>query len=237
MSRGVNGQDIYVDDHDRLAFLEGLKRVVANASAEILAYCLMGNHFHLAIKVSSIPLSVIMQRLETSYCMLFNYRHKRTGHLFQARYNAKICLTEAYLRTVIQYIVMNPVRAGFVSKPEDWPWSSLAGKPLTEAVQEDLQNFDPWANEPDETLDLLRRETRPSRSLDELASIISPQTGVKPAVLRSNDRRRFVTDAKRLFSRAAMREGYKSTVIADWLNVAKSAITRYTRENTRTQKA
>jgi len=237
MARGVNGQDIYVDDHDRLAFLAGLEKVRAIASAEILAYCLMGNHFHFAIKVAAVPLSEIMQRLETSYCLQFNHRHNRTGHLFQARYNAKICLTESYLRTVIQYIVMNPVRAGLVSKPEDWPWSSLAGKPLTDAIHQDLENFDPWATEPDTKIDMLRREAFPTRSLEDLAAMIVQQAGVKPADLKSGDRKRFITNAKRLFAQVALKEGHKSTAIAVWLNVANSAITRYTLENNRNQKA
>lgn len=226
-SRGVNRQNIFVDDQDRRAFLERLNAVCAEASAVLLAYCLMGNHFHFAIKVSAVPLSVIMQRLETSYCLQFNYRHSRTGHLFQARYKSKICLTEAYLRTLIQYIVMNPVRAGLVSKPEDWPWSSLGGKPMTEAIQDDLNDFDPWANEPDENVYLLRREEIPARSLEEIASLIAPEAGVDLFVLRSVGRSRLVVRAKRMFALAALKDGHKGIAIARWLNVDAAAVSRY----------
>ncbi len=237
MSRGVNGQNIFVDDRDRESFLDRLENTRSNASADILAYCLMGNHFHIAIKVGTVPLSEIMQRLETSYCLLFNHRHERTGHLFQARYTAKICLNEAYLRTVVQYIVMNPVRAGLVSKPEDWPWSSLAGKPLTEAVQHDLENFDPWANDLVKDMDLHRRDYIPQRTLNEIGEFISAQTAVELAVLRSDERRRTVVCAKSMLVQAALKEGHKPTDIARWLHSANSSVSRYARSNTGIWKA
>src|SRR6185503_15252840 len=93
-------------------------------SCTILAYCLMGNHFHLAMRVGNIPLSRIMHRMLTTYAMAFNFRHDRTGHLFQARYKAILCLDDAYLLGLVRYIHLNPVRAGLVPKPENWPWSS-----------------------------------------------------------------------------------------------------------------
>lgn len=232
-SRGVNRQSIFADDQDRRAFLEGLKKVCDDASADLLAYCLMGNHFHFSIKVGAVPLSVIMQRLETSYCLRFNYRHARTGHLFQARYKSRICLTEAYLRTVIQYIVMNPVRAGLASKPEDWPWSSLGGKPMTEAIQDDLNDFDPWADEPDGKVDLLRRAGIPALSLEEIAAL----TGVDPIVLRSVDKSRPVVHAKRLFALAALKDGHSGNAVARWLKVDAAAVSRYRRSKIANRKA
>lgn len=236
-SRGVNRQNIFVDDQDRRSFLDRLRIVCADAAADLLAYCLMGNHFHFAIKVGAVPLSVIMQRLETSYCLQFNYRHARTGHLFQARYRSKICLTEPYLRTVVQYIVMNPVRAGLVSKPEDWPWSSLGGKPMTESLQDDLEHFDPWANEPDEKVDLLRREGIPIRSLEDIAALTAPQAGVDPIALRAVDKSRSVVRAKRLFALTALKDGHKGNAIARWLNVDAAAVSRYRRSKIAIRKA
>lgn len=225
-SKGVNGQHIFIDDQDRETFLRILKKNIADASAELIAYCLMGNHYHLAIKVGSIPLSKMMQRILSSYALLFNRRHERTGHLFQARFEAKNCLNERYLRTLIPYIIMNPVRAGLVERPQDWPWSSLLNEPLTDEVLAELAQFDPWENDHD-TLNLLRREGLPAKSFEEIAEIISAQTHIACSVLRSRNRRRCVTKAKRLFSQAALKEGHKSTAIARWLNLANSAITRY----------
>ncbi|MCR4295507.1 MAG: transposase, partial [Elusimicrobia bacterium] len=120
MAKGVDGRAIYTDDADRIGFLKSLNRIVNESGASVLAYCLMGNHFHLAIKVGAVPLSSVLQRILTSHALTFNIRHDRTGHLFQARYRSNLCLTDAYLTALIRYIHMNPVRAGLVSRPEDW---------------------------------------------------------------------------------------------------------------------
>ncbi len=90
----------------------------------IYAYCLMPNHFHLALKVSAVPLGSLMQRILTGYSITFNHRHDRTGHLFQARYKSIPCLEDRYLLSLINYIQMNPVRAGLVKSAADWSWSS-----------------------------------------------------------------------------------------------------------------
>lgn len=230
MSRGVVAGDIFIDDADRREFLAALKRICTTASAEILAYCLMGNHYHLAIMVSNVPLAVIMQRLLTGYARTFNRRHARVGHLFQARYEAKICLDETYLARVIPYIVMNPVRAGLVSKPEDWPWSSLQGKPLTGNYERELADFDPWEKET--TVSLLRADPAPSRTLGAIGAEVASQSALQITELRMDDRRRSVIAAKRRFTQTAWREGHKAAEIAKWLNVGKSSVGRYLRDNT-----
>lgn len=237
MDRGVNRQNIFIDDRDRETFLSLLRQGCADASAELLAYCLMGNHFHLAVKVSAVPLAEIMQRLLTAYARIFNHRHERTGHLFEGRYTAKPCLTERYLRTVIAYIIMNPVQAGLVSRPEDWPWSSLLDEPLTPEILAELENFDPWAKEGGSDFDLHRREAPVKIGLDELGERICPMAGVSLEILRADDRRRFVTDAKRLFTKVALTQGHKVTAIARWLDVDASRVTRYARSNTANRKA
>jgi REP element-mobilizing transposase RayT len=76
MARGVNGGAIFIEDRDREEFLADLKRVADQAGAEVIAYCLMGNHFHLAIKVGAIPLRAVMQRLLTGYVLRFNARQR-----------------------------------------------------------------------------------------------------------------------------------------------------------------
>jgi len=76
-----------------------------------------------------------VQRLNGDYAQWWNWRHKRVGHVFQGRFNAQVVQDEAYLWNVCRYIVLNPVRAGMVRSPEQWPWSSyratagLAGPP------------------------------------------------------------------------------------------------------------
>ena len=83
----------------------------------------MTNHIHLAIQVGDIPLSRGMQNLSFRYTRWINWREKKTGHLFQGRYKAVLVDGDRYLLELIRYIHLNPVRAGMVEAPEDYPWS------------------------------------------------------------------------------------------------------------------
>jgi REP element-mobilizing transposase RayT len=230
MARGVDGRDIYMDDHDRLRFLDGMRRIERETSAEIIAYCLMGNHFHLAIKVAIVPLSFIMQRMESGYCSGFNRRHGRTGHLFQARYKAFICLTDRYFAGLIPYIHMNPVRAGLVASPQDWPWSSY--KPTTHGEVVDPE-FNPW---PEGTLDidLTRSPIAEPADLDAIGAAAASSAGVSSALLRGSCRKRGVVAARRQFVGEVIRLGGTQVAAAKWLNSTRSSVSRYARENTAT---
>jgi REP element-mobilizing transposase RayT len=229
MARGVDGRNIFVDDHDRAAFLDGMRIIAREASAEIIAYCLMGNHFHLAVKVGAVPLSAFMQRLLTAYCMRFNRRHNRTGHLFQARYRALLCLDDDYLARLIRYIHLNPVRAGFVSSPGDWHWSSF--KPA-QADADGYSDFDPWANSVSRDIDMSRSPIAGKVDLEVIGSAVASRSGLDPDALRSDSRHRTVVAAKRLFVGEAFRVGYTLKSVAKWLNTSRSSVSRYARENT-----
>ena len=113
-----------MDTADRQEFLLSLSRARASVGFQVLAYCLMPNHFHLLLRVGNVPLPRIMQGLLTGYATRFNLRQGKTGHLFQSRYKAILCTDDSYLLTLVRYIHQNPVRAGFVADPSDWPWSS-----------------------------------------------------------------------------------------------------------------
>jgi REP element-mobilizing transposase RayT len=123
-ARGVRRSRIYLDDRDRRRFLLTLADVADRYDLRCHAYCQMTNHYHLAITTADANLSRAMHQLNGDYAQWWNWRHERTGHVFQARFNAQIVQDERYLATVCRYIVLNPVRAGMVNRPEDWPWSS-----------------------------------------------------------------------------------------------------------------
>lgn len=88
------------------------------------AYCLMSNHYHLLIETPDGNLSMGMRQLNGVYTQRFNKRHGRTGHIFQGRFKAILVQKESYLLELCRYVVLNPVRAGLVSYPEEWKWSS-----------------------------------------------------------------------------------------------------------------
>lgn len=86
--------------------------------------CVLPNHIHLALQVGDIPLSGIMQSLVGRYTRWVNWRKRRAGHLFQGRYKAIMVDADAYLTELVRYIHLNPVRAGMVGDPGEYPWSS-----------------------------------------------------------------------------------------------------------------
>lgn len=84
----------------------------------------MSNHYHLVIETPEGNLSKGMRQLNGVYTQRFNRYHGRSGHVFQGRYKSILVDRDTYLLEVSRYVVLNPVRAGMVRWPEQWPWSS-----------------------------------------------------------------------------------------------------------------
>src|SRR3954467_277161 len=129
MNRGDRRQDIFRDASDRTLFLETLGRTCAKTDWQLHAWCLMSNHFHLVIETPRANLVAGMKWLLGTYTMRFNRRHHYNGHLFGGRYKAQLIDDSApgYLRTAVDYVHLNPARAGLVKeeqKLDSYPWSS-----------------------------------------------------------------------------------------------------------------
>jgi len=130
-NRGNDKKDIFKDDQDRETFLKILALVNKRYHWLCHAYCLMDNHYHLMIETPDGNLSLGMRQLNGVYTQARNKRRNKTGHLFQGRYKAILIQKDTHLLEVCRYVVLNPVRAKMVEKPEDWKWSSFratAGK-------------------------------------------------------------------------------------------------------------
>ena len=84
----------------------------------------MKNHFHLLVQVGNIPLSEVMHNLTFRYSQKINRKYMTTGHLFQGRYKAILVQDGLYFTRLLRYIHRNPIRAGIVSHPGDYSWSS-----------------------------------------------------------------------------------------------------------------
>lgn len=204
----------------------------------MLAYCLMDNHFHLAIKVAEIPLSKIMHRILTSYAMTFNLRHDRDGHLFQARYKAITCIDERYLLRLVDYIHNNPVRAGIVGIRETWPWSSAA--PYRDQRRNGLvdpsvlpaylgftaddaggDGFDPWNQEQPI---LIRPEPSESGKIESLAIECARELKIELDAFRSKRRDHAHVRARRRLVAEGFRQGIRTAEIARWLGCTPAAV-------------
>lgn len=126
-SRGNDKKRIYRDEEDRALFLSILHSVNQKYNWRCHAYCLMDNHYHLVIETPDGNLSKGMRQLNGVYTQACNKRHNRVGHIFQGRYKAIVIDKESHLLEVCRYVVLNPVRAHAVKKPEQWKWSSYRG--------------------------------------------------------------------------------------------------------------
>lgn len=124
MLRGNNGRDIFFMDEDRCRMCLLLQQTAERFGHIIEAYCFMTNHIHLAIRVAEINLSKFMHYLAFRYARYINRKYKRVGHLFQGRFLSVLVDDIDYLKELIRYIHLNPVRAKIVSNPENYLWSS-----------------------------------------------------------------------------------------------------------------
>lgn len=125
-ARGNRRAQIFMDEKDRDAFFNILAEVNRRFDIRCHTYCLMGNHYHLLLETPRGNLSMAMRQLNGVYTQTFNRQHRKCGHLLQGRYNAILVERDAHLLEAARYIVLNPVRAGLVKGPADWPWSSYA---------------------------------------------------------------------------------------------------------------
>jgi putative transposase len=123
--RGNNRAEIFCADEDYRFYLEKLHLACKKHSCDIHAYVLMTNHLHLLMSPHTEDgLSKVLQMVGRYYVQYFNYCYQRTGTLWEGRYKATLIDSETYLLTCMRYIELNPVRAGMVTHPSDYVWSS-----------------------------------------------------------------------------------------------------------------
>lgn len=110
---------------DRRSFLGIATMLDDRYGVELVAYVLMGNHYHLIVRSREGRVSVAMQYLDGQFARHFNARHQRDGSLFKGRFDSNRIDSDAYLIQAGAYVHLNPVQAGLVDRAIDYPWSSL----------------------------------------------------------------------------------------------------------------
>lgn len=125
LDRGNNRQIVFQEEADFVYYLRLLRRYKDELKFKLYHFCLMPNHFHLVLEPTiegSLP--KIMMRSTLAYSWYFNQRYGGVGHVWQGRYKSSLVDKENYFIWCGLYVELNAVRAGLVSKPEDWRWSS-----------------------------------------------------------------------------------------------------------------
>ena len=125
VQRGHNRNAVFFHDDDYRLYLHHLRASSERCECDVHAYVLMTNHVHLLVtpRVNR-GMSRMMQLLNLNYGQWVNKTYQRSGTLWEGRFKSCLIDTEAYLLTCYRYIEMNPVRAGMVESPEEYPWSS-----------------------------------------------------------------------------------------------------------------
>jgi putative transposase len=123
--RGNNRQVIFRRPADFEVFKHYLKEAVERYAVALNAYVLMNNHVHLMLTPSDVRgISKALHSTSRRYAGYFNARYARTGTLWEGRFGAGLIRAERYLFACYRYIDLNPVRAGIVSRPDQYRWSS-----------------------------------------------------------------------------------------------------------------
>jgi len=127
IQRGVNRVACFRTEADYLVYLSNLRQLSAKHGCEVHAYCLMTNHVHLLLTPGEAgSCTALMRDLGRRYVPYFNWRHERTGTLWEGRFRACLVESARYTLACYRYIELNPVRAGMVNHPGAYLWSSYA---------------------------------------------------------------------------------------------------------------
>ncbi len=150
INRGIEKRSVFLEKADYQFFIDNLSELVKKGGFKCYAWVLMPAHFHLLIETNNKPIAKFMSSLQTRYAIYFNAKYKRFGRLFQNRYKSTVCDKKHYLKDLIAYIHLNPLRSKIIDSFEllsQYKWSghrTLIGedKNKWQAVSDALRVFD-----------------------------------------------------------------------------------------------
>ena len=123
-NRGCDRRSIFFERDNYLYFLRLIRHHLVGEVFDVVAYCLMPNHYHLLVQFKGGDASEAMKRLGLAYTKAMNQRYQRQGTLFQGRFQSIGVDRDDYLRHLVRYIHLNPVKAGIVTDIREWEFSS-----------------------------------------------------------------------------------------------------------------
>jgi len=100
-----------------------------NRRCRLLAWVIMPNHVHVLVEIWTTPLGKLVQCWKKLVTDFVNARLHRTGQWWQEDYFDRYMRDDAHFQKTVHYIEWNPVKAGLVKEPKEWPWSSAKWRP------------------------------------------------------------------------------------------------------------
>jgi len=129
-NRGVLKITIFHEPYDYKFFIGRLYKYGKRYPIDMLAYCLMPNHFHFVIRETGETKPIIptfMQQLQATYAKYYGNKYRHPGRVFQGTYKSKFITSEKHLNDTLNYVLNNPIKDSYVTKVEDWKWNYLKG--------------------------------------------------------------------------------------------------------------
>ena len=193
MLRGINGQPIFLDDEDNDKFLQTLKECKAVSEFELYGYCLMGNHVHLLLREGKEDLALVFRRIGARYVFWYNWKYRRSGHLFQDRYKSEPVESDPYFTEVLRHIHQNPIKAGLCGSIGEYKWSSYKGYIHKNGIVDHeyalgITGNDSFEKSMSETIDghcLELTDPRKRMTDEELAAVIEETFKMKATMIQS----------------------------------------------------
>lgn len=253
IARGNNKEYIFKESIDKGYFIKQMKESGITMGYRIYGYVLMDNHYHIIIQTLDKKLQEIMHQINNKYSKYFNSKYKRVGHVFQGRYKAVLVQDERYLLKLLRYVHQNPVRAGICKSVEDYKWSSdiyyrknmnsfvntrvvfeMLDKNIVNAMQKYRKFMDELEEENYSKLNAIgeeayiilcssKKEEKRRKRLEEILI----ETGISIEdykLIKTGSRKRSLTEYKKKYIQAAIREGYTYSEIGESIGMTDSAI-------------
>ncbi len=231
INRGVEQRVIFKEPCDYEYFEELMCFYMKSYGITLHNYCLMSNHYHLLIEISTDNLSKFMRQLNMNYAIYFNKKYKRVGHLWQGRFKSWFVTDEAYLYTLMLYIEQNPLKANMVKTLKAYPYSSyhhFLQKEIPECLQDSwiVQNH---GSDHDAIQVMLNNKVDTSvlQELKKASSLVeAPNVDKKPDIEKLT---KMLTNHKAIKERntkiiKAYEEGYSQHMIAKVLSISQPAV-------------
>ena len=199
--RGNNRRTLFHSTGEFYRFCQLMEEGINQFDHSLIAYCLMSNHVHLAVRIGSTSLTQVYHDLSFRYAQFYHHVHDSSGHVFQGRFKSIPVHTSAHLTTLIRYIHLNPVKAKIVDLPQQYRWSShksyLGEEEISwispeiglEPFDSDRRAFQEFVLEGVERYEEFDLDTgKLSIELEHLVNVVSDYYNLAPEAIGSTDR-------------------------------------------------